>query len=122
MVLGKLPRVNRRVGLVVLRKSATMSRSSAAFSKSIFSAAACICSSSAVIISRDLPSRNSHACATRSRYCSAPVSLKRTGTWYVEDFNSRSVGAPRPKVSTPNFLRMKFSVCRNAPACAYGPK
>ena len=39
IVLGKLPRVNRRVGLVVSRKSAIMSRNSAAFSKSIFSAA-----------------------------------------------------------------------------------
>ena len=38
------------------------------------------------------------------------------------DETARSVGLPRPKVSTPNFFRMKASVCRSAPACAKGPK
>ena len=29
-----------------------------------------------------------------------------------------TLGAPRPNVSTPNFFRIKFNVCRNAPAPA----
>ena len=32
------------------------------------------------------------------------------------------VGSPRPKVSTPNFLRMKLMVSRSAPAMRNGPK
>ena len=61
-MLGRLPRVNRRIGLVVLRKSSIMLRSSAAFSKSIFFAALRISSSNVAIISLDFPSRNSQAC------------------------------------------------------------
>jgi hypothetical protein len=80
IVLGKLLRVNRRIGLVVLRKSSIMLRSSAAFSKSIFFAAFRISSSNVAIISLDFPSKNSEAWRTRSRYCSALISLKRTGT------------------------------------------
>jgi len=67
IVVGRLPRVKRRVGFVVRRKSSSMLRNSAAFSNSIFSATVRICFSNSAINSRDWPSRKLQACSTRSR-------------------------------------------------------
>ena len=80
MVLGKLPRVNRRVGFVVLRKFAAMLRRSAAFSNSSFPAAVRISFSSAVIHS---PIAFQELAGLRNALAVllGAVSLKRTGTW-----------------------------------------
>ena len=56
-----------RNGVYVVSEGANMLRNSAAFSKSSFSACARICFSNSAIISRECPSRNSQAWATRSR-------------------------------------------------------
>jgi len=66
-VLGS-DRKNFRAGRVVFFRSSSRFRREAAFSKSCRSAAFFICSLSDSFISMVCPSRNSHACRTRSAY------------------------------------------------------
>ena len=67
MLVGSEWRVNRRVGAVVRRRSSIMSRNCAAFSKSIRAGGGLHLLFEVAEVSRELPSRNSHAWSTRAR-------------------------------------------------------